>query len=135
MVHEVSLISWRAPWGATPVALVDGRIAGIALDGSGEALIDASERRLSRGAPLRAAGPLRTAAVARATQEIQASLVIAQRFPRDEIRAKTRIMEACKRKGLAEVLAQLEPDCLGLYWPMKGEFNPRDAARTAQSAW
>lgn len=43
------------------------------------------------------------AAVARATQEIQAALVIAQRFPRDEVKARTRIMEACKRKGLAEV--------------------------------
>lgn len=43
------------------------------------------------------------AAVARATQEIQAALVIAQRFPRDEVKAKARIIEACKRKGLAEV--------------------------------
>jgi hypothetical protein len=43
------------------------------------------------------------AAVARATQEIQAALVIAQRFPRDEIRAKSRIIEACQRKELAEV--------------------------------
>lgn len=42
------------------------------------------------------------AAVARATQEIQAALVIAQRFPRDEIKAKSRIIEACKRKELAE---------------------------------
>ncbi|MFZ4550310.1 MAG: 5-formyltetrahydrofolate cyclo-ligase [Aquabacterium sp.] len=43
--------------------------------------------------------------------------------------------QAALDKRLAEVLAQLEPDCLGLYWPMKGEFNPRDAALTAQSAW
>lgn len=43
------------------------------------------------------------AAVARAVQEIQAALVIGQRFPRDEIKAKARILEACKRKGLAEV--------------------------------
>lgn len=43
------------------------------------------------------------AAVARATQEIQAALVIGQRFPRDEIKAKARILDACKRKGLAEV--------------------------------
>lgn len=43
------------------------------------------------------------AAVARATQEIQAALVIAQRFPRDEVKAKSRILEACKRKELAEV--------------------------------
>lgn len=43
------------------------------------------------------------AAVARATQEIQAALVIAQRFPRDEVKAETRIMQACRRKGLAEI--------------------------------
>jgi hypothetical protein len=43
------------------------------------------------------------AAVARSTQEIQAALVIAQRFPRDEIKAEARIMQACSRKGLAEV--------------------------------
>lgn len=43
------------------------------------------------------------AAVARATQEIQAALVIAQRFPRDEIKARQRVLQACTRKGLAEV--------------------------------
>ena len=47
------------------------------------------------------------AAVARATQEIQAALLIAQRFPRDEINAKKRILQACQRKGLAE-LAEYE---------------------------
>ena len=29
---------------------------------------------------------------------------------------------------LADLLAQLEPQCLGLYWPIQGEFNPRGAA-------
>lgn len=43
------------------------------------------------------------AAIARATQEIQASLVIGQRFPRNEIQAKARIIQACQRKGLAAV--------------------------------
>lgn len=43
------------------------------------------------------------AAVARATQEIQAALVIGQRAPRDDIKCKARIIEACKRKDLAEV--------------------------------
>lgn len=43
------------------------------------------------------------AAVARATQEIQAALVIAKRSPRDEIRAEQKIIQACKRKSLAEV--------------------------------
>lgn len=36
---------------------------------------------------------------------------------------------------LMAVLEQVEPECLGLYWPMKGEFNPRDAALAAQSEW
>ena len=43
------------------------------------------------------------AAVARATQEIQAALVIAKRFPRDEIKVKAKILQACKRRELAEV--------------------------------
>lgn len=42
------------------------------------------------------------AGVARATQEIQAALVIGKRFERDEIRAKAKIIQACQRKGLAE---------------------------------
>jgi len=36
---------------------------------------------------------------------------------------------------LLSVLQQLEPQCLGLYWPIKGEFNPRDAAMRAQQEW
>lgn len=43
------------------------------------------------------------AAVARATQEIQAALVIAQRCPRDEIKAIQQIVQACHRKPLAEM--------------------------------
>lgn len=43
------------------------------------------------------------AAVARATQEIQAALVIAQRCPRDQIKVKAKILEACQRKELAEL--------------------------------
>jgi hypothetical protein len=43
------------------------------------------------------------AAVARAVQEVQAALVIGQRFPRDEVKVKAKILEACKRKELAEV--------------------------------
>lgn len=42
-------------------------------------------------------------AVARATQEIQAALVIAQRFPRDEVKLLGKILTACKRVELAEV--------------------------------
>jgi 5,10-methenyltetrahydrofolate synthetase len=33
------------------------------------------------------------------------------------------------------VLAQLEPGCLGIYWPMQGEFNPMGVARSARSEW
>ena len=36
---------------------------------------------------------------------------------------------------LLDVLAQLEPDGLGVYWPMKGEFNPRTLALRAQAQW
>lgn len=38
----------------------------------------------------------------RAIAEAQGKLVIAKRFPRDEARAYAKIMESCKRKGLAE---------------------------------
>jgi len=43
------------------------------------------------------------AATARAVQEVQAALIIAQRFPRDEIKAKAKILKACERPELAEV--------------------------------
>lgn len=39
----------------------------------------------------------------KAVQTVQASLVIAKRFPRDEVRAQEKIMNACMRPGLAEV--------------------------------
>lgn len=42
------------------------------------------------------------AAVARATQEIQAALVVAQRNPRNEVVAFERVINACKRMDLAE---------------------------------
>ncbi|MFT3858238.1 MAG: 5-formyltetrahydrofolate cyclo-ligase [Aquabacterium sp.] len=34
-----------------------------------------------------------------------------------------------------QVLSQLEPDCLGIFWPVQGEFNPREAALKAQQQW
>lgn len=43
------------------------------------------------------------AAVARAVQEVQAALVVAKRYPRDEVKAMEKILTACKRKSLAEV--------------------------------
>ena len=36
---------------------------------------------------------------------------------------------------LWSVLEQLEPICLGVYWPIQGEFNPRNIACQAQRAW
>jgi len=38
----------------------------------------------------------------RAIQEVQAAMTIAQRFPRDVVRARDRIVEACSRAKLAE---------------------------------
>jgi 5,10-methenyltetrahydrofolate synthetase len=37
------------------------------------------------------------------------------------------IASASLARQLREVLAQLEPQCLGLYWPIRGEFNSRVA--------
>ena len=38
----------------------------------------------------------------RAIQEVQASFVMAKQFPRDEVFAERRIVEACKRMSLAK---------------------------------
>lgn len=38
----------------------------------------------------------------RQAQEVQAAMVVAKKFPRDEIEAYNRIMRACQRKSLAE---------------------------------
>jgi len=40
--------------------------------------------------------------VAQKTQEVQAAMVIAKNFPRDEVTAYNKLMEACKRPKLAE---------------------------------
>lgn len=40
--------------------------------------------------------------VSRQAQEVQAAMVIAKKFPRDEIEAFNKIMRACQRKSLAE---------------------------------
>ena len=42
------------------------------------------------------------AATAREAQEVQAAMVVAKRFPRDEITAENRILKACQRVRLAE---------------------------------
>lgn len=41
-------------------------------------------------------------AISRAAQEVQASMVVAKKFPRDEEKAFARIMKACQRRALAE---------------------------------
>lgn len=45
----------------------------------------------------------------RATEEIQAALVIAKRFPRDEVRAESKVTIACQRMGLAKVASYIYP--------------------------
>lgn len=40
--------------------------------------------------------------VSRQAQEVQAAMVIAKKFPRDEVESYNRIMRACSRKSLAE---------------------------------
>ena len=42
--------------------------------------------------------------------------------------------QAALHDHLLQVLDQLEPDCLGLYWPIRGEFNPRPAALEAMAS-
>lgn len=41
-------------------------------------------------------------AISRAAQEVQAAMIVAKKFPRDETVAYDRIMKACKRPALAE---------------------------------
>lgn len=43
--------------------------------------------------------------------------------------------QAALQKNLLEVLRQLEPECLGLFWPIQVEFNPMPAALQAQGEW
>jgi hypothetical protein len=47
-------------------------------------------------------GAMATAMESREIQEVQAAMVIAKRFPRDERQAMDRILNACTRKTLAE---------------------------------
>ena len=41
-------------------------------------------------------------AISRASQEVQAAMAVAKRFPRDMNAAHARLMQSCRRKGLAE---------------------------------
>lgn len=61
---------------------------------------------------------------ARAAQEVQAAVIMAKKFPRDTLAAYNRIIESCKRKGLAEV---------GVYaYPRGGELVTGPSIRMAE---
>ncbi|MFR6346402.1 MAG: hypothetical protein ACLUN9_06445 [Enterocloster aldenensis] len=47
-------------------------------------------------------GTITEMVVSRQAQEVQAAMVIAKKFPRNEFESFNRIMKACQRKGLAE---------------------------------
>lgn len=47
-------------------------------------------------------GGMMEVAKSKAAQEIQAMVIMAKRFPRNQLVAEKRILDACKRKGLAE---------------------------------
>lgn len=47
--------------------------------------------------------------ISRAVQEVQAAVLVAQKMPRNELRATKRIMEAAKRKSLAEQASYCYP--------------------------
>ena len=65
-----------------------------------EALTVSDERAPST---IQQAGTMAEAAVSRQAQEVQAGMVIAKKFPRDENQAFTRIKRSCSRRSLAEV--------------------------------
>jgi 5-formyltetrahydrofolate cyclo-ligase len=55
-----------------------------------------------------------------------------QRLLQDRLGWATQAAAAAAQTQLAQHLAalleELEPECLGLYWPIQGEFNPREVA-------
>lgn len=53
-------------------------------------------------APVMARSTTTEMVVSRQAQEVQAAMVIAKRFPRNEVESYNRIIQACKRKTLAE---------------------------------
>ena len=58
-----------------------------------KAIVESKKNDLSIGAEMK---------VSREVQSVQAALVIAKKFPRDETEAYNRIMKSCQRKSLAE---------------------------------
>lgn len=61
------------------------------------------------GLPMPAQEQFMAVEAARAAQEVQAMVVVAKKFPRDVNGSYTRIMEACKRKSLADVAVYAYP--------------------------
>ena len=55
------------------------------------------------GGEVQQGGALVAIEQSRAMQEVQGAMVVAKRFPRDEIASTSRILKACERKTLAEV--------------------------------
>jgi hypothetical protein len=53
--------------------------------------------------PARQAETAMVVAQSRASKEVEAAMIVAKKFPRDQNQAYTRIMQACKRRSLAEV--------------------------------
>lgn len=61
-----------------------------------------SRSRIEDFPEVASSGGMLEVAQSRAAQEVQAAMIVAQRFPRDQSKAFTRIMTACKRRSLAE---------------------------------
>lgn len=68
-----------------------------------------TEIEFSRSAQPAQTGGMLDVAQTRAAQEVQAAMVVAKRFPRDEQASFARIMAACKRPTLAEAAIYVYP--------------------------
>lgn len=64
-------------------------------------IVKAGENNFFSGAVQKAA-PAAEAIISRQAQEVQAAMIIAKKFPRSQVDAFNRIMQACQRKSLAE---------------------------------
>jgi len=82
------------------------------------------------GGQERASSTMAEAQISRQASEVQAAMVIAKRFPRDETASYSRIMRACKRRSLAE--------CAMYAYPRGGETVTGPSIRLAEAmaqAW
>ena len=69
----------------------------------------AAQNETALVAPPNGPGGMIDVAQSRQAQEVQAAMVVAKKFPRDEIASQNRIMSACRRKTLAEVAVYSYP--------------------------